>query len=224
MKRYIPLLLVLTACNSASNESTHQSENITDSITTDSNEITFPVLEPIAIVNPYLDTLLNAPLDLETFKKEWGPSNSGGGSNNGILDIPDTTGQVYRYFLFHKLRSVLPDHPSEGELLNNFIITVFKYGKEIGDFYDSNEKLLMIACSLDNPELGELNWYGQSTVQIMDKYGPPQYEKENCLIYQIKNKTITAHLNNEQVDWYKYVLLNESVDLSKEIPGILLDF
>ena len=82
----------------------------------------------------------------------------------------------------------------------------------------------MIKSAFDIPALGNMNWYGEKRIDLMDVFGNPHYEQDDCIIYTRSNKTITAHLKDDQVDWYKYVCLNNDIDLDKEIPGILLDF
>ena len=227
MKRYIPFLLILVACGGSPEEVEEEHNPVTLPDTTDFNEI-----EPDFVLNTEdsitipiaLKELLDNPIDLQAYKEEYGESNGGGRSYSDDIYKPDTAGQYYRFMLFWKLRQVLPTHPDEGTLFNNFAITVYRYGDRIGDFYDTNEELIMIECAIDNTTLGDLNWYGKKKITLMDKYGAPQYEQDNCMIYYFDHKTITAHLTDGQVDWYKYVRLNEDVDLSEGIPGELLDF
>ena len=38
-----------------------------------------------------------------------------------------------------------------------FSVVVYKFGKEIGDYYDSNEMLIAIWCRLNDPDLGQAN-------------------------------------------------------------------
>src|SRR5690606_20711464 len=158
-----------------------------------------------------LKDLLTRPIDLQAYKKKYGGSNGGVRTGSKYLDIPDTVGNVYQYMLFYKLKNELPDHHSEGTLLTDFRITVFRFGEKIGRFIDTTEALLMIECAIDNPTLGDLNWYGMTKVAVMDIYGVPQFERDDCLIYTYQQKTITAHLSNDRVDWYKYVCLNSEV-------------
>lgn len=228
MKRYLPLLIFLIACTDTENETSNEHS----SILSDSTDIT--QLDSIAEIdtiddsvpsNQALVELLENPIDLVAYKKEWGTSNSSpSGLKEELFEVPDTVGMLYSYMLFNKLGRALPDHPSETDLFKGFEIMTYKYGTKGGDFYDTNEELIMIKCSLNNTTLEDLNWYGKSDIEIMDIYGVPQHNQDDCLIYTYQNKTITAHLTNDQVDWYKYVRLNKDIDLSSEIPGILLDY
>ena len=225
MKKYIPILIILVACSGSEEESNKDDHFDTTLTIVDSSAKDNLEIEPEEDINPLIKDLLENPIDLVDYKEKWGTSNGGGGGYDlDLFEVPDTIGQLYRFMLFHKLSQELPSHPGESELFHGFEITVFRYGEHIGDFYDKNEELLMIKCELDNTTLGDLNWHGKSDINIMDTYGPPQYEQDGCLIYTYQNKTITAHLTNGKVDWYKYVRLNKDIDLSESIPGILLDY
>ena len=182
------------------------------------------VIEEKIDIHPVLKTLLDHPMNLEAYKKKWGPSNSTGGKKSTAYHRPDVTGQFYRYMLFGKLRKELPSRPSGGDLFKKFIITVYKYGTEIGDFYDPNEELISVKCALDNPTLGDLNWYGKTRLELTNRYGEPQFEQNNGLIYYHDHKAISAHLENDRVRWFKYVRLHSRIDLKEKIPAILLDF
>ncbi|MBD3637876.1 MAG: hypothetical protein HUJ25_11020 [Crocinitomicaceae bacterium] len=223
MKRLIPILVVLVACSEAVDDKGQLTQEETDTTeltpvepnTTDVKEVE---------VNTSLQNLLANPIDLVSFKKEWGPSNSGNASKPNGLYTPDTVGRVYRYSLFWKLRNVLPKKLSEGDLLNKFRITVFKYGHEIGNYYEQNEELLMVECATDNPELRKLNWYGKSRVEVMDQYGVPAVDTNNCLLFAHQNKVISAHFSEGQVDWFKYAQLSDNADISREVPEFLLNY
>lgn len=226
MRYVFPIFFVLIACEAQEEQGMNDSESnedriliLTDSSHTDTvNEYVDPRREDLRI-------LLDEPLDLVAYKKEWGTSNSSPATNKELYNIPDTVGMMYRYMLFHKLRMELPSHPDEGQLFHGFIITVYKYGDKIGDFYDTNEELIMVECSFDNPTLGELNWTGKSKDELIDKYDSAKYVIGQNWIYEHNNQVITAHFDqSNRVDWFKYVRLNKKINLNQEVPELLLNF
>ena len=169
-----------------------------------------------------IESLLKSPLDLHTYKTEYGSSNSGGASYE-FLHQPDTIGMQYEYKFFPKLLKELPKPLSEKELFEGFRITVFKYGQGIGNFYDTNEELLMISCSLDNVTLGELNWYGKTKETLLASYGEPDYSFTDNWVYQVDNRVISAHFKAEKVNWYRFAILDSTVDVS-EAPQFLCKY
>jgi len=173
-----------------------------------------------------LKSVLENPIDLVAFKAEYGPANSGGTNGDSLFDLPETTGFLYCYMLFQKLRSALPSHPSESELFHNFRITVFKYGSKVGAYNDTNEVLMAIECGLDNTMLNQLNVYGLTREEVTQRFGEPQFILKMGAIYAIENKVLSVHFNltTKTVDWYKYARLNPSINLYERIPHFLLSF
>ncbi len=84
--------------------------------------------------NDALAAFLSVPIDLITFKIKKGPSNSGSFKASHWIYRPKEPGFFYQYKLF-----VTPTRYSEGERFRGFSIVVYKFGKEIGDYYDSKE-------------------------------------------------------------------------------------
>lgn len=163
-------------------------------------------------------TLLLDPINLVAYKKEYGTSNSGSAGERGLFNTPEEEGFMYRYMLFHKLRNILPQRPSESFLFSHFVITVFKYGTEVGGFYDENEELMAIECGIDNPTLGEMNVYGMTRDEVIGKFGPPQIISDDLIFYQYQDRVLGVHFEHEKVNWYKFICLNPSIDLKTEIP------
>ncbi|MEC7987250.1 MAG: hypothetical protein VX278_18920 [Myxococcota bacterium] len=176
------------------------------------------------LVHPALKALLDNPLNLAAYKKKWGPSNSGLQQKTEFFHLPDVTGTFYRYMRFGRLRKELPARPSEGALMKQFEITVYRYGTEIGDFYDTNEELIAVKCALDNPTLGALNWYGKTRRALFAQYGEPQLVKGDYVIYLYEHKVMIAHFKDEQVNRFQYVRLNPKVDLHQGVPNTMLEF
>ncbi|UKN02569.1 hypothetical protein K6119_03440 [Paracrocinitomix mangrovi] len=175
-------------------------------------------------INENIKKLLNNPLDLAAYKQEWGTSNSGIPRTPNEIYRPDTAGFFYRYMLFYKLNRELNEPKPETDLFNDFQIYTYKYGDEVGNFYDTNEELIAIKSKLDNTTLGEINWFGKKEIELLDFYGTPQYQTENCFIYQFENKVMSAHFENNKVDWYKYIKIDPSIKLDESIPECLYEF
>jgi hypothetical protein len=229
MRKIIPICLILIACSGNQEPYLNGEDQDTTSMTIVSeepDEVHIDQDDPsILSVNSKLKNLLDNPINLVQYKKDYGTSNSGSAGNKEFFETPDTVGMMFRYMLFHKLRMEIPSHPSEGDLFNGFIITVYRYGERVGNFYDTNEELMMIECSLDNPTLGELNWYGLSKRELVDNYDSAQYEVGDNWIYEHENKVISAHFSKDnKVDWFKYAKINRKIDLRDEIPEILTIF
>lgn len=213
--------LTLLFCGCAVPESKTVTPPLQDSI--------IPVVaieSPTLVLHPTMDSLLENPLDLEGFKAKYGPTNSGGGCEvDEYLNLPDTLGFTYQYFLFHKLNADLPEKRTERELFSQFIITVFKYGETVGNFFDTNESLLMLECHFNNPPLGALNVQGKTKDELVGEFGEPTLRtEENWCYLNAKNNCLSLHFSDDQVIWWKYVKLSETIDLSQEVPPFLKRF
>jgi hypothetical protein len=227
MKQLIPLFVLLISCNGseATPEGIADIPSSQESVEIDVDSTLIEDRLDKVETNTNLLKLLENPIDLPAYKEKYGPSNSGGCKyEEKLFAIPDTIGLLYSYFLFHKLRRELPSHPSEGDLFNKFGITVYMYGETVGGFYDHNEELIMIECALDNPTLGELNWYGKDQKELQGEYGSPQFIDEDTWLYVHENNVISARFESSKLIWFKYVRLNKDINLEDEIPELLLTF
>jgi len=148
--------------------------------------------------------ILESPIDLIKFKKQMMFTNSGGHQER-YFHKPDCKGFYYEYFGFE-------DTLSNGEpftFIDRINLIVYKKGKVVGDYYDSNEILIMIKSKTKDNRLGSLNLVGKSFDELINSIGKPTLTLSNSIIYQdSKFRTLILKLNNEKVTWIKYVWMN----------------
>ncbi|MBU0768569.1 MAG: hypothetical protein KJ687_05730 [Proteobacteria bacterium] len=167
--------------------------------------------------NDAIAAFLSVPIDLITFKIKKGPSNSGSFKASHWIYRPKEPGFFYQYKLF-----VTPTRYSEGERFRGFSIVVYRFGKEIGDYYDSKEKLLAIWCRLRDPDLGQADLVGRFLPEIKARFGEPFAVVGDILIYHRHGRALSVHTKDGTVDWFKYVRLSRDIDAPGAVPELLL--
>ncbi len=206
--------IILMACGPSGTENSDE-QSIYDTIPPQNIDTSIIKEE----LNENLVSLLNEPLDLINFKKEYGSSHSGSGNFSNVFDQPDSLGFLYSYFFFYKLKQVTKNQYSTDDLFDGFRIYVYKFGEEVGRFSDTNEVLMGIECRLELSVLDDLNVVGMEKQGLTDWLGEPQIkESEQLYIYQIDNKVLSAHIENNTIDWFKYAVINDTIDLYWEVP------
>ncbi len=168
------------------------------------------------------DFLIN-PIDFQQFKEDNGPSNSGTANKTGLYK-PNQAGMYLRFMLFQGNRArikklKLPDSFGMTELQ----FFVYRFGTEVGDFYDSNELLVGIKCRIRDPALGQANLVGKHITLIEKQFGKDFIQHDNCIIYQYQNRVLSLNIQGGNVSWFKYLYLAEPVT-SNNIPKRLLKF
>jgi len=164
-----------------------------------------------------LTAFLATPIDLVTFKEKKGPSNSGSFKENPWIYRPEEPGFFYQYKLFGT-----PARFSDGERLRGFSVVVYKFGKKIGDYYDSNETLIAIWSRLRDPDLGQADLVGKSVPEIKERFGEPFAAVGDVLIYHHHGRALSVHTKDGTVDWFKYVRLSRGLEAPGAVPGMLL--
>jgi len=164
-----------------------------------------------------LAAFLVAPIDLVRFKRSKGQSNSGGFHASRWFHRPKEPGFFYQYMLF-----LTPRQYTEGERFDGFSIVVYKLGKEVGDYYDTNEILVAVWCRLKDPDLGQADLVGMLVPEIKARFGEPFAVIGDVLVYQLDRRALSVHTNGGAVDWFKYVRLSRDIDGPRAVPELLL--
>ncbi len=164
-----------------------------------------------------LSAFLAIPINLISFKKKKGSSNSGSLKVSRWIYRPKEPGFFYQYKLF-----LTPARYGEGKRFRGFSVVVYKFGKEIGDYHDNNETLVAIWCRLRDPDLGQADLVGRSVSDINVRFGEPFAVVENVLIYHRHGRALSVHIKDGAVDWFKYVRLRRDIDAPGAVPELLL--
>jgi hypothetical protein len=164
-----------------------------------------------------LAAFLTAPIDLVAFKKKKGPSNNGAFKASRWIYRPKRPGFFYQYMLFST-----PREYRESERASGFSVVVYKFGKEVGDYYDTNEMLVAIWCRLSDPDLGHADLVGRLVPEIKARFGEPFAVVGDVLVYQRHGRALSVHTKDGAVDWFKYVWLSRNIDAPGAVPELLL--
>ena len=174
-------------------------------------------LEKHAMQNDEPGAFLAVPIDLIAFKKKKGPCNSSSFKASPLIYRPKKPGFFYQYKLF-----VTPTRYNEGERFRYFYVVVYKFGKEIGDYYDSNEMQVAIWCRLKDPDLGQADLVGKLVPEIKARFGEPFAVFGDILIYHRQGRALSVHTKDGAVDWFNYVRLSRNIDAPGAVPKLLL--
>lgn len=168
--------------------------------------------------NLALAKFLAAPINLVAFKKKKGISNSGSlrAKEKRWFYKPKKTGFFYRYMLFPT-----PGQYSEGERFFGFSVIVYKFGRKIGDYNNTNEILTAIWCRLKDPDLGPANLVGKPVTEVKELFGLPFTTRGDVIIYMHSRHILSLHINDGIVDWFKYARLRRDINESSEVLELL---
>jgi hypothetical protein len=215
--------LILSSCKPKTNaEFANQSDGEIDTLTNQEVVIDTSFYTPIS--RDSLNRFLEKPFNLYNFKKKVGGTNSGGGRNEDYFAQPRKEGMYYRYFLFYSGNGYLGKRTKMIiKKESGFEITVYKeLGKYQYKYLDPTEELLEVRARFNIKGLPELALVGLLSNTIIKKFGNPDILKNECFIYQNKNKALVLKIESGIVKWLKYVNLKEGLDLRNN-EAIYLD-
>jgi hypothetical protein len=165
-----------------------------------------------------LASFLAAPIDLVAFKKKKGSSNSGAFKASSWIYRAKRPGFFYQYMLFSTPRGY-----SESDRFSGFRVVVYKFGKEVGDYYDTNEALVAIWSRLKDPDLVQADLVGRLVPEIKARFGEPLTVAGDILVYQRQGRALSLHTKDGAADWFKYVWLSRDIDAYGGVPDLLLE-
>jgi len=167
--------------------------------------------------NILISKILENPINLEEYKRNYGTSHSSP-TNNNFYYKPDTLGFYYSYYFF-----IEQQRKFKGKSLRDFYITVYKYGSVVGNFYDTNEELIELKSKI-NMHLGELDIIGLEKKDVLNRFGNPFQTDTDFIIYSLNNIYLIIRLNNNNVVWFKYVKAESGYQSLDQFPKELLKF
>ena len=112
----------------------------------------------------------------------------------------------------------------EGTRFTDFELIVYKYGTDIGDFFDTNESLISIKSAFADPDLQQLDFVGKSIIDVRSTLGTAFLEKDSIVVYNSKNHFLFLSVKEEQVEWFRYIKLNKEIRSIEDIPDELFVF
>jgi hypothetical protein len=171
--------------------------------------------------------LLENPLDLVQFKKAKGISNNGAAKKPGgprTYHKPPEKGFYYEYFNFPIFgRDTRGDSPPR-EALGDLVVVVYKFGRTVGDYYDTREVLIEIGAKARDCDLMQTNLVGLGLKEITDRFGTGYIKKEDLIIFHANKKVLVLCAPDGRVQWFRYVRLNFSIGSADEVPEWLMNY
>ena len=223
------LCIITFSCSNYISQKENQKEDVTfvkdDSIDTKAiikDSILQDTLK-VVVEKSYLESFLENPIDFQQFKKDYGPSNSGG-INGGPLYKPDSVGMYLRFMLFNGNRDRNRKLGiSEGQKFKELQFYVYRYGKTVGDFFNTNEILVGFKCKFKDPSVKKADLVGKTKKEINVLFGNEYIRYKNYRIYEKNNRVLSLCFDGQIVLWTKYYHLMSPVH-KDNIPELLLEF
>jgi hypothetical protein len=164
-----------------------------------------------------LAAFLSAPIDLGAFKRKKGQSNNGAFKAPREFYRPAGAGFFYQYMLFDS-----PHRYNESERFGGFSVVVYKFGRVVGDFYDTNETLVAIWCQLNDPDLGAANLVETRESAVKARFGEPFAIIQDVWVYQRDGRAVSMQMTGGAVAWFKYARLSHALGTPDAVPKWLL--
>lgn len=163
-----------------------------------------------------IKALLERPIDLVAFKKAC-RGNNGGFRKQPYFFEPKKEGFYYKYFLFMQCGCSTD--------FNDLVVVVYKFGKKIQTYSNTNEKLVAIAGACQSKELNECNLVGKAWSSICAIYGNNYLTIGAKRIYAHKGNLLILDLNEqEQIVYFKYLKTNlKEIKTVDDIPPKALE-
>lgn len=212
---YLHFFLILLGAQSCSS-ATEKSEEIeiNESPLIDTTEMCFdPDFIEKDDKRSELIKVLNTEIDLSEMKKEVGFLSMGWSINKDFLPDCEADHKNYNYGAVGSLikkrdAKMIPDAQTLKEAAYKFIsiITHKPWTTEKEKYYSTdNEIVIGFESRVNYNHLNELNLVGDSEKEISEQFGIPDLVRDDCYAYKADQKVLVLHLENETVDWMKFI-------------------
>ena len=173
----------------------------------------FP-LNPFFQKGSSTEALLKNPFDLQKFKKEKGPSNSGVADVRKYYFKPQEKGIYFYFFLFRSSQTFVYKGTEDKKTIvrsgTGFRIVTYKpLGKYRDSYFDPTETLIEVEASYNDPDLPELAFVGLDTISVKKKLGVGFVRKANCFLYSKNENVLVLNITDGVVRCLKYARLNK---------------
>ncbi len=162
-------------------------------------------------INDYLDY----PLDFHALKKATEHMHSGGSiriKEDYFYKVEDPAYVYYDYWAIEfsdKIEGF--KHPLSFKVLKPF------ENSEDRKYSSDNEILIGIKSRINWEGLGQSNFVGNKIPEITNKFGKPDFDKNECLIYHNNGKMLILKTGNDKVKWFKYLWFKDTINID-ELP------
>ena len=184
------------------------------------------------------DSFLINPFDLYKFKKKKYGALSGGESFENYHYKPKQKGGIGYYFYMFEPRSAnysknmrrsdvgyiyYGDRRLKRKVLNQLGLVIKTYqpnDKFKNKYLNPNEIMIELTAQYNDYDLHEMDFVGLDSLEIVKQFGKESFYKRNCMVYTKDNIALILNINNNRVDWFRYVLLAEKLEKDSEHEGL----
>lgn len=173
-----------------------------------------------------IDSFLKKPFELYAFKQKKQGSLSSGAYFEDYHFKPTVPGTGYSFFMFqpketnYTIDGKALRHSKVGYIGSNkkrislkedgLTIKTFQPDNQFKDkFLNPNEILIEVVAKHNDFDLPELAFVGLDIKSVQDKLGQEKTFKNECLVYFTENRALILKVNQERVEWLRYILVHD---------------
>ncbi len=165
--------------------------------------------------------IFSNPLNTVHYKERHRGANSSTFTNyQPYTYLPDSTGHMYRYFWFHDLRR---RSETKDDAFNGLELYTFIFGESIGTYEDVKEEFIGVKSRLPDHFLGALDLVNKPVSYIENEIGISK-TNDNFWIATHDRDYLILHVENDSVDWFKFIKTNLKDASFDKLPPSLLTF
>ncbi|GEM_PF-6732623 len=213
------VLTLLVSCGESTENYTAPDTVVSNQSPASQNDsVSIEQLEELSL-NPF-DSLMEYPIDLQEFKRVKRGALNGAGGPPDFRMKPNQNGFYYCFKLFTKR----PPHINEGDYLQGLVLTVYRFGEDIGYYSDTNEVFIGIKSRFQDEDLGSLNIVGQTLKEVQKNFSGKAIVDNELVLIPSRHNLLVLHMKEGRVEWFNYVKLGFELTAMEQLPDQLKRF
>ncbi len=211
MKKYLYILFIVFMSCSGGKENNPQSPKHEKQDTLKDTKVKDETKNLRDSVSSYLAD----PLDFYLLKKSTYAMHSGGNIRLNDSNFYSVNDKNYIYYNYWAIEFV--DFTEDEDKPLSFKV-LKPWGTSEERYYQTdNEILVGIKSCISWDGLQNSNFVNLADTIILKRFGKPDLEQNDCLIYSENNRILSLKIQNNHVLWFKYFWLNKTIGSEKDI-------
>jgi len=219
--KFLPIVILL-GCNNSNENVVNKTEEVSTELMK-SDSLSIEVEEKNSF-NDSVSAYFNKPVDFYKLKKATMHMHSGGDlilSNDFFHSVNDDR---YVYYNYWAIEFDTADYIGRSRSLSFKVLKPWTENTREQYYETDNEILIGIKSKISWSGLEASNFVGQSAEQVKERFGEPNFNKNECVIYYLNDKLLVLKIDNGKVKWFKYIWLRTDFDSINNLPSKLYEW